>query len=205
MWSLRPQLDRSQVATILRRSAHDIDGVGVDPASGWGILDIPAALAMPAPIRDLQEPNDDVRLVADGGVFQAGTTPLVDRRASRKRVVSRLTPREDANDVYRLYVPAGREVRARLRSGRDVQLTLWGPRTQSIHEVPSLRRRDLLGSGRSVHTRSAGEKGGAYYYLAASLAPDAPEEAYIIDVSSSARSQPTTRPVAAAASSARGR
>jgi hypothetical protein len=205
IWTLRPRLDSSQIATILRRSAHDIDADGFDPASGSGILDIPAALATPSPIRDPQEPNDDVRLVSDGGLFQVGTNPLVDAKHRLNRVVARLAPREDPADVYRLFVPAGREVQARLRSGRDVRLALWGPRTQSIGEVQTLRRRDLLGSGRAVRTRSTAREG-AYYYLAATPLPGAPAEAYIIDVElSAARSQPTTRPVAAAASSARAR
>jgi subtilisin family serine protease len=205
LWTTRPQLDRSQVGTILRRSAHDIDAPGVDPNAGWGILDIPAALATPAPIRDPQEPNDDIPLVSDGGLFQVGTTPLVDAKHRRNRVVARLTPSDDPADVYRLFVPAGREVHARLRSGRDVRLALWGPRTQGIGEAQTLRRRDLLSSGRAVRTRSAGRKG-AYYYLEATLLPDAPEQAYIIDVElSAAPSRPTTRPAAAAASSGRGR
>lgn len=196
LWTARPQLDVSQVAEILKRSAHDIDAVGVDPASGWGIVDIPAALASPAPIRDPQEPNDDVPLVSDGGLFQVGTTPLVDATVRQNRVAARLTPRDDPADVYRLYVPAGREVQARLRSGRDVQIALWGPSTQGIGETSTLRRRDLLGTGRSVYTRATGRRG-AYYYLAATLLPGAPEEAYLMDVELRAvRSRPTTRPAA---------
>jgi hypothetical protein len=202
LWTQRPLLDGTQVSAILHRSAHDVGTPGVDSDSGWGILDIPAALASPAPIRDPQEPNDDIRLVADGGVFGAGTKPLVAPGHRKTRVAARLTPSDDPADVYRLFVPPGREVHARLRSGRDVQLALWGPRTQSIREVETLRRRDLLGQGRAVKTRAAGAGAGAYYYLAATLLPGAPEEAYLIDVElRAAPSRPTTRPAAAAVSS----
>jgi Subtilase family len=202
IWTVRPQLDSTQVATILHRSAHDIDAPGVDPASGWGIVDIPAALALPAPIRDPQEPNDDIRLVADGGVFGVGTDPLVNGKATRTRLAARLSPGDDPADVYRLYVPPDREVSARLRSGREVQLALWGPKTQMLAEAAPLRRRDLLGQGRTVQTRATDK--GAYYYLAATLLPGAPEEAYLVNVElRAARSRPTTRPGAGAASSGR--
>ena len=204
LWTARPQLDWTQVAAILHRSARDIDEGGVDSASGWGLLDIPAALASPAPIRDPQEPNDDIRLVADRGVFGVGTLPLVDATVRTTRVAARLSPSDDAADVYRLYVPPRSDVRARVTAGRDVQLALWGPRTQAIAESATLRRRDLLGRGRSVGTRTSTR--GAYYYLAATLVPGAPEESYRVSVAlRAAPSRPTTRPAVAAASSARGR
>jgi subtilisin family serine protease len=185
LWTARPLLDVSQVAEILKRSAHDIGAAGVDPASGWGILDLPGALASPAPIRDPQEPNDDIPLVSDGGLFQVGTKPLVDATIRKTHLAARLTPNDDAADVYRLFVPAGREVRARLRAGADVRIALWGPNTRGIGEVLPLRRRDLLGSGRSVHTRTTGRRG-AYYYVSATLIPGAPEQAYLMDVELSA-------------------
>jgi hypothetical protein len=204
LWTARPQLDWTQVSAILHRSARDIDVPGVDPASGWGLLDIPAALALPAPIRDPQEPNDDIRLVGDGGIFGVGTPPLVDATVRRTRVAARLSTTDDPADVYRLYIPPGRELSAAVRSGPDVQLALWGPRTQGIGETATLRRRDLLGTGRTVRTRTGGK--GAYYYLAATLLPGAPEEAYTLSVELRvARSRPTTRPAGAAASSAHGR
>jgi hypothetical protein len=204
VWTARPQLDWTQVSALLHRSARDIDAGGVDPSSGWGLLDIPAALAMPAPIRDPQEPNDDIRLVADRGVFGPGTSPLVDADIPHTRVAARLSPADDPTDVYRVYVPPGRELRARVVSGPDVQLQLWGPRTHGIHEAATLRRRDLLGAGRAVKTRAAGK--GAFYYVAATLLPASPEEAYLLNVElRAARSLPTIRPAGAAGSSAPGR
>jgi hypothetical protein len=204
LWTERPLLDSTQVSAILHRSARDLGTVGVDSDSGWGLLDVPAALAMPAPIRDPQEPNDDVRLVADGGVFGVGTPPLVSSSLTRTHVAARLSPPDDPADVYRVFVPPGREVKAQVRSGRDVKLMLWGPQTQGIGEAATLRRRDLLGEGRVVRTRAAGK--GAYYYLAATLLPGAPEEAYLVSVELRAeRSRPTTPPAGGAASSARAR
>ena len=44
VWSVRPTLDASQVFDIMRASAQDVWTPGFDPYSGFGRLDIPAAL-----------------------------------------------------------------------------------------------------------------------------------------------------------------
>ena len=67
IWTARPDLDAGQVAEILRRSATDIAPAGRDHASGFGMLNVAAALALPAPIRDPFEPNDDIDEVDPNG------------------------------------------------------------------------------------------------------------------------------------------
>ncbi len=186
LWTVRPSLDASQVAEILRRSATDIDAPGFDVSSGWGMLSIPAALAARTPIRDPQEPNEDVDLVAENGLFSVGTPPLVDGDRAHTRVAARLDATEDPADVYRVFVPAGRELVARVDRGPGVRLALWGPHTQSLHERARLQRRDLIGSGRDIRTRSVARTG-AYYYLAATLAPDMQRATYLVSVSLRAR------------------
>ena len=66
IWTLRPSLDAGQVAQILRSTATDIGAPGRDPASGFGLLNLPAALALPAPVKDQSESNDDVDDVTPG-------------------------------------------------------------------------------------------------------------------------------------------
>ena len=56
----RPQLDNTQVFDLMRWSATDLEGPGFDRDTGYGLLNIPGALARPAPISDRQEPNDDI-------------------------------------------------------------------------------------------------------------------------------------------------
>ena len=187
LWTARPQLDASQVVSILERSATDIDAPGVDPSSGWGLLDIPEALAAPSPIRDPQEPNDDVTLVADGGEFMVGTPPLVDATHRQTRVQAQLSPYDDPADVYRVFVPYGRELVATLRSGPNVRLALWGPRTVSIREPKPAATRDEIGVGTTVKTRNVSQRRGAYYYLVATLPPTAPATSYLVNVKLGAR------------------
>jgi subtilisin family serine protease len=52
LWTPRRDLDGTQVVEILRRSARDSGAPGRDNATGFGVLDIPRALAAPAPIPD---------------------------------------------------------------------------------------------------------------------------------------------------------
>ena len=67
VWTARPELTAGQVAEILRRSATDIAPAGRDQSSGFGMLNVAAALALPAPTRDPFEPNDDVDQVNPNG------------------------------------------------------------------------------------------------------------------------------------------
>ncbi|MGZ4393131.1 MAG: S8 family peptidase, partial [Gaiellaceae bacterium] len=64
LWTVRPDLDASQVAEILRESARDVGPPGFDTATGYGILDLAAALVAPTPQADSAEPNDDVKTAA---------------------------------------------------------------------------------------------------------------------------------------------
>ena len=63
------------MAEVIRRSARDIDAAGTRSASGFGMLNVAAALALPTPIRDPFEPNDDIDEVDPSG----------DRYLSRRR------------------------------------------------------------------------------------------------------------------------
>ena len=83
VWTVRSDLDNTQLFDLLRFSAHDIGTRGFDPETGYGMLDIPAALARHEPVRDAGEPNDDVRLVKPGGLFASGSPPLTSRAKAK--------------------------------------------------------------------------------------------------------------------------
>lgn len=55
VWTVRPELDKTQLMELIRRSARDIGAPGRDEGSGFGLLDVPAALTArrphPRPIR----------------------------------------------------------------------------------------------------------------------------------------------------------
>ena len=70
VWTVRPELDATQLFEVMRRSAVDVGRRGRDDASGFGLLNVPAALAYPPPARDPFEPNDDIEFVRPGGLFE---------------------------------------------------------------------------------------------------------------------------------------
>src|SRR5438093_1617652 len=72
VWTLRPTLTNTQLFEVMRRSAHQVSGRGWNRNTGYGILDVNAALAHKAPAADPQEPNEDVYLVKPNGIFKGG-------------------------------------------------------------------------------------------------------------------------------------
>jgi subtilisin family serine protease len=90
-WTVRGDLDNTQLFDLLRFSARDIWTRGFDEDTGYGLLDIPSALAREKPARDSAEPNDDVRLIKPGGLFPLGTSPLTSRGKGRHRCARRST------------------------------------------------------------------------------------------------------------------
>ena len=79
LWTVRPDLNADQVAQILRKSARDVATPGYDTATGYGILDMTAALAAPTPRSDTAEPNDNAAMAL------TVTSQLVPRQDERAR------------------------------------------------------------------------------------------------------------------------
>ena len=111
-----------------------------------------------------------------GGLLRRAAAPLT--AASRKSggVTARLDVGEDPRDVYRVWIPGRRAASIALQpSGGDVDLAAWGPKTKTVLETGSARRRDFRGlSERTgakrerLRVRNPATKG-AYFYVEASL------------------------------------
>jgi hypothetical protein len=139
VWTARPTLETTQVYDLMRWSARDIWEPGRDKDTGYGMLDIPAALTLSPPPIDPLEPNDDLEQVKAGGVFSAAK-PLV--KGSFK---ARVDFTDDPADLYRVNVPAHSTLTVTMKPDANVNLELWGPLTRSVTETGDERRRDLLG------------------------------------------------------------
>ena len=147
------------------------------------MLDVPAALAYPAPIRDPFEPNEDVDLVKPNKLF-AGPMPAV---AGVLR--ARLTAGEDPNDVYRVRVPAKRTVVVTLTPDADADVELWRPWTKTVHE-PSASLADASARpGRRVETVRFRNRAPSAVtaFVNVKLGAAAPRATYRLAVSVSAR------------------
>src|SRR5215210_6817102 len=105
----RPDLSPDQVAQVVRLSARNLGRKGFDNATGFGLLDLGAALTKKPPPRDPLEPNDDMVWV-DGRAFGRAATPVFTGRGS-KRLIGLVDAYEDPADVYRLRIRKRSQVR----------------------------------------------------------------------------------------------
>lgn len=135
-----PTLTAPQVAWLLERSAVDestADGCGACPAgrdalTGWGRLDVDAALTMatdgtPLPAADALEPNDDT------GQLSHVLPPLP------HTVAATLDDWDDDVDVYRVVLHRGQTLYARLtpEAAGKTTLALWRPGTPRLERATS--------------------------------------------------------------------
>lgn len=121
----RRNMHVTQLAELLRSSARDVGSPGWDADTGFGILDIPAALRRPLPAVDPLEPNDDVNQVSGAGLFKDAAAALTRPGRPRASLRARLDRSEDPVDVYRVYVPARRAVRLRVVPTSNVDVELF--------------------------------------------------------------------------------
>ena len=146
LFSLRPDLTAEQVGSILERTAADANAetgctacaTGRDAYSGWGRLDVAAAIAAlskPLPPRDRYETNDDAASRSARITVGSGSAGIV------KATVDYW---DDQDDVYALRLERGKRVYLGLtgaHGGADLSLALWSPRTKFIEDVRAFRMR----------------------------------------------------------------
>jgi Subtilase family len=145
VWTVRPTLVNTQLFQIMRHSARDVGKRGWDVNTGYGILNVPAAVARKAPAADPQEPNEDVYLVKPNGLTRTGNPQLTSPSRRRATLKATLERREDPEDLYRIYLPARGRVVVTVKPNANVTLEAWGRRTRTVFERGSAARRDLLG------------------------------------------------------------
>jgi hypothetical protein len=181
VWTMRPTLTVAQLTEVLRRSARDIGQPGFDNASGYGLLDIPAALAAPTPADDPAEPNDDIDQIKPGLLFSVGTPALTTSNQPSARVTASLEGADDPRDLYRIWVPAKKFVHVSVASGGTAAARLWGPKTVSVSEGVRPRRRDLRGQ------RMYGGKHGSAAYVEVLLTGRSMTSNYVLTVTAAKR------------------
>jgi len=148
IWTVRPSLDASQVAEILRRSARDIGPVGWDAASGYGILDVAAALAAPAPASDPAEPNDD-----------HATARIVTTRTKAAGTASgRVTAFDDPRDDLKVWLPKGKRVTVTVGAGSNIGVVLESSASATLARPTTLAGKTKItylnkGAGRTAYLK----------------------------------------------------
>jgi hypothetical protein len=189
IWTARPELAAGQVAEILRRSARDLGQQGRDSASGFGMLNVAAALALPVPVRDPYEPNDDIDEVDPNGDRYLSRAPALTTPTRRTAsAVGRVDAYEDPRDVYRVWVPAGRRVTATLRSSSDGDLALYNATAPSVAGRFATAGRLATAATRGTVERLRYQNGarGRWTYIAVRLPSGTLDATYRLELASAA-------------------
>ncbi|MGH2949266.1 MAG: S8 family peptidase, partial [Solirubrobacteraceae bacterium] len=128
----RPELSGDQIAQAIRLSATDVGRPGWEPATGFGLLSVGAALAVQPPARDPAEPNDDMIWV-DGRAFRRPDPVIYDGRRA-VRLHATLDTYEDPADVYRIRLRPRSRARVRANPSRsdDVALAAYRAGARSL-------------------------------------------------------------------------
>jgi SpoIID/LytB domain protein len=174
--ALRPSLSPDQVSFVLERAARDMNGAngcrpcprGRDRLTGWGRLDVTAALerATSGTVvrKDVRETNDEA-----GG--QASTL-----RGRKGKIKATLDYWDDQIDVYRLRLRRGRHLSVSLHGPArgDSNLLLWKPGTRKVDDLSpqgqSRRVAQSLRAGPVQNIRRYRAKVSGWYFIEAKLA-----------------------------------
>jgi subtilisin family serine protease len=132
VWTTRPDLDNTQLFELMRQSATDIAARGFDNASGYGLLNIPGALNFRTPTSDPQEPNEKPREIEAHGLFSSATPPLTTAGHIAGSITASVDRSEDPLDLYRVWAPAGRTLRAQVTGSVRVRVLERATRVRAL-------------------------------------------------------------------------
>jgi hypothetical protein len=136
------------------------------------MLNVAAALALPAPVADPYEPNEDIDQVSPSGDrYVARVQPLTTTSRRTTRIVGRVDAYEDPRDVYRTWLPAGQRFTATLTSSSDGDLALYSNVAQSVVGRFATTGRLAVASTRGTRERLvyANGKRGRWTYIVVRL------------------------------------
>jgi hypothetical protein len=187
VWTLRPELDNTQLFEVMRRSATDLGTPGRDNDTGFGLLNVRNALAYPAPSPDPLEPNDDIDQARPDDGYAGSDATLTTKSTQRAAVSARMDAFEDPRDVYRIWLPAKKTVFVSTGSPVDVNVTVWGPHVQTVFratESDRLGTSARQGSG-NERVRISPAATGRWAFVDVSRARGVPEAAYNLAVTAS--------------------
>jgi len=171
--TVRADLSNGQLADVLRRSARDVSATGYDPATGYGLIQMAAALAAPTPARDVLEPNDGISFV-NGSVF-AKPDPYVWKGLNKRMLDGSADRVEDPVDVYRIRLPKRSKARIRLRpSFGNPDLYVFGSSARSTSDSSKIitRSKHATKQTDSVKLTNRGRSARSFY-VAIAIGSDA--------------------------------
>jgi hypothetical protein len=112
-----PDLDVQQLTDMLRLRGIRAPAPGWDSSSGFGMIDVAAALNAPVPKADQPEVNDDIN-------WAKLQKPVLVAPKRARTVAARIAPHMDPSDVYRVKLKKGDRFQVRLKQPAGTRLRL---------------------------------------------------------------------------------
>jgi Subtilase family len=187
--TVRP-LQVTQLFDQLRWDARDVWQQGFDENTGYGLLDVSAALHSPAPPVDPQEPNDDINQVKANGIFRQATPPIFRASDRVRRLTARLDSTEDPDDVYNVQTAPRRTQKVTVSANADVRLEFWASNASTVWTGSKglIARSDKRGNTESILVRNYSRRTQkAYVHVEISPRAQVGNATYTLTVSSPAR------------------
>ncbi|MEA2168070.1 MAG: in [Solirubrobacteraceae bacterium] len=147
------EMTPDQSAQLLRLSSTDLGPKGYDTDTGYGALNMAAALTGTPPAADPDEPNEDIPFI-DGAALPGGPVKPIWKGGGPVTFQALADYYEDPHDVYRIRVPGKRSVTVTIKpdfGNPDLYLYDGGART-----IVSRRQRHLVGA--STHSGTKGDR-----------------------------------------------
>jgi hypothetical protein len=164
----RPGLEPGQYSDMLRHSAQDLGPAGWDKDTGFGLVNLAAALQLPTPPVDPLEPNDGIAFV-DGTAFVKPDKYTWDGGAAKAMTAS-VDPVEDPVDVYRIRVKAHRQAKITLTpSAGNADLRVYSRLAKGLSATPLAKSQ--RGSGKPDVVRVTNHTNKVATYYVAIVAP----------------------------------
>jgi subtilisin family serine protease len=163
---LHPTYSAEQIFQVIRQTATDESLPGRDDDTGYGLLNVSAAVSRAAPKVDATELDDDVIWLT--GAYASAHPGLLSTRRLQ-RVSGSVSPAKDPQDVYPVRLKAGERLTVRVTAKSPDDLLdagIWDPRTgpfdisndKTTHKVV-----DYLGVSAAPEISYEAKKGGRYY------------------------------------------
>ena len=181
---LRPTLTAGQRVDLLLSSARDVGAKGWDPQTGWGVLDVGAALRAAIPPADKPEVDDDIYWVT--GARAKAHPPVLTTKKRSATVNATVAAFDDPIDVMPVRLRKGDRFSARLAGSVKKGFTfgLYDPSASSF-ELDSTKQPHLVRSGTSRLSIGRINRSGIWFVAVA--APDSPTTAVRYSLTLSAK------------------
>lgn len=181
---LRPTLNASQRVALLLNSARDVGAKGWDANTGFGVLDVGAALRAAIPAADMPEVDDDIYWVT--GSRAKKHPPVLTLKKRSATVNASVGAFNDPTDVFPVRLRKGDRFTAALGSTvkKGFTIALYDP-SASGFELDSTKQPHLVRSGAShINLRRVNRSG---IWFMAVAAPNSPSTDVRYALSLSAR------------------